>query len=80
MDCTAIEQTVMMVLTAVLKHPLEAAEDVSRQNTTSWDSLKHAQIMFALEEELHVKFSEEELINLDSVGKIVDAVLAKHAP
>lgn len=74
-----IEQTVLVVLATVLKHPFHDDADITRQNTPSWDSLKHIEIMFALEDELGTEFSEEELAKLDSVAKIVDAVLAKHA-
>ena len=79
MDRSQIEQTVLAVLVTMLKHPLDDDADVTRQNTASWDSLKHIEIMFALEEELGAEFSEEELVTLDSVTKIVDAILAKHA-
>ncbi|HEX5647914.1 MAG TPA: acyl carrier protein [Nitrospira sp.] len=78
MDRQRVEHTVRTVLTVVLKEPLNSA-DVTRQNTASWDSLKHIEIMFALEDELETQFLEEELAALDSVKKIVDAVLSKHA-
>ncbi|MDZ4855163.1 MAG: acyl carrier protein [Nitrospirota bacterium] len=80
MDRTHVEQAVLSVLTAILKHPFDGHTDVTRQNTASWDSLKHIEIMFALEDELDTEFSEDELVTLDSVAKIVDAVLVKHAP
>ncbi len=79
MDRIGIEQTVVIVLKTILKHSVGEGAEVTRQNTVSWDSLKHIEIMFALEDELGVEFSEEELVALDSVTKIVDAVLAKHA-
>ena len=79
MDRIHIEQTVLAVLTTILKRPFRDRADITRQNTASWDSLKHIEIMFALEDELGAEFSEEELVVLDSVTKIVDAVLAKHA-
>ena len=74
-----IEETVLAVLATVLKHPLHTGADITRQNTPGWDSLKHIEIMFALEDELDMEFTEEELVVLDSVTKIVDIVLAKHA-
>ena len=79
MDRKQIEQTVMDVLRAVLKQPFVEGTGITRQNTPSWDSLKHIEIMFALEDELGVEFSESELSELDSVTRIVDAVLARHA-
>ena len=79
MDRIQIEQTVLAVLTTILKRPFSDSTDITRQSTANWDSLKHIEIMFALEEELGTEFSEEELVSLDSVSKIVDAVSAKHA-
>ena len=79
MDRNQIEQTVLTVLATVLKSPIHDSADITRQNTASWDSLKHIEIMFALEDELGAEFSEEELVMLDSVTKIVDAILGKHA-
>ncbi len=79
MDRIQIEQTVLAVLTAILKRPFSDSTDITRQSTANWDSLKHIEIMFALEDELGAEFSEEELVSLDSVAKIVDAVSAKHA-
>jgi acyl carrier protein len=79
MDRQRVEHTVRTVLKVVLKEPLNSSAEVTRQNTASWDSLKHIEIMFALEDELATQFSEEELAALDSVKKIVDAVLSKHA-
>lgn len=79
MDRIQIEQTVLAVLTAILKRPFSDSTDITRQSTANWDSLKHIEIMFALEEELGTEFSEEELVSLDSMSKIVDAVSAKHA-
>lgn len=79
MDRILVKQAVLTVLTAILKHPVDGRTDVTRQNMASWDSLKHIEIMFALEDELGVEFLERELATLDSVAKIVDAVVAKHA-
>lgn len=79
MDRIQIEQTVLAVLSTILKRPFSDSTDITRQSTANWDSLKHIEIMFALEDELGTEFSEEELVSLDSVSKIVDAVSAKHA-
>lgn len=79
MDRMQVEQAVLAVLRAVLKQPFDSGTDITRQNTSSWDSLKHIEIMFALEDELGVAFSEEELVKLDGVQKIVEAVQSKNA-
>lgn len=72
-----IEAQVVEVLTTILR--ADAAPSTARADTPQWDSLKHIEFMFALEEALDVQFSEDELSSLASVGAIVDAVLNHHA-
>ncbi len=77
MDRQQIEAVVMAVLATVLK--CEIGLDVSRKNTPQWDSLKHIEVIFAVEDELGFQFSEEELASLNSVTKIVDLSLNRNA-
>jgi acyl carrier protein len=77
MDRQQVEAVVLEVLAAVLKR--ETGLDSSRRNTPQWDSLKHIEIIFAVEDELGLQFSEEELASIDSVAKIVDLAVAQHA-
>ena len=39
-----------------------------------WDSLKHMQIISAIEEEYKVEFSEEELIKSNNVKKLINSI------
>jgi acyl carrier protein len=79
MQRSEITRTVVEVLGAVLKRALDASQDHQRGQIPGWDSLKHVEIIFAVEDALSVEFAEEELAGLDSVNRIVDAVVAKHA-
>jgi acyl carrier protein len=72
-----IEAAVLAVLAAVLKCEVDSTS--SRHNTPQWDSLKHIEIIFAVEDELGLEFSEEEMSTLDSVTRIVELALAPHA-
>jgi acyl carrier protein len=78
-DRNQIERVVRAVLATLLKRQFEAGADITRTNTAGWDSLKHMEIMFALEDEFNTEFTEDELAKLDSFTKIVDAVQAKRA-
>lgn len=80
MERNEIERTVLDVLGTILRQRFEAGAGISRRNTHAWDSLRHIEIMFALEDEFGIEFSEEELASLESVAKIVDAVRVRHAP
>lgn len=77
MDRQRIETLVLAVLATVLK--CEVNPDSSRKNTPQWDSLKHIEVIFAIEDELGLQFSEEALTELNSVSQIVDGALALHA-
>ena len=77
MDRRQIETVSLTVLATVLK--CEVSVKTSRMNTPQWDSLKHIEVIFALEDELGFQFSEEELANLNSVDSIVDRALTRHA-
>jgi acyl carrier protein len=77
MDRQQIERLVLAALASVLK--CEVDLDTSRENTPQWDSLKHVEIIFAVEDELGIEFSEKELASLDSVAKIVNVARTSHA-
>lgn len=72
-----IEAEVVGVLTTILR--THAASTATRADTPQWDSLKHIEFMFALEEAFDLQFSEAELSVLDSVEAVVDAVMSRHA-
>jgi acyl carrier protein len=79
MERNQIEQAVLGVLQTILRRELAAGTSVSRLNTPARDSLTHIEIMFALEDEFGIEFSEAELNSLDSVARIVDALKKSHA-
>ncbi len=77
MDRQQIEPVVLKVVGTVLKEPVGL--DASRAGLAKWDSLKHVEIMFALEDAFDMAFSEEELSDLDSVARIIERVAARAA-
>jgi acyl carrier protein len=72
MDRTEIKALVLSVISAVLK--FEVSDGVTAENTFQWDSIKHIEVIFALEDELDLQFPEEMMPNLNSVERIVDAI------
>jgi acyl carrier protein len=69
-----IEERVLDVLSAALKCPISTMS--RRADVPAWDSLKHIEVVFAIEDELELQFTEDELGQLDSVAAIVE--LAAH--
>jgi len=80
MDTTAIDTTVRAVLATVLERSISMDENVSRDNEPGWDSLKHIEVVFALEGALGVRFSEDELAELVDITSIVAVVERLLAP
>ncbi len=74
-----IQALVIDTISTVLKRPLADVPDAARNNVPEWDSLKHVEIMFVLEDELGMEFSEAEWGTLDSLAKIVDCNAARNA-
>jgi len=78
MEHAHIEQQVVNAIGTVLKRRFASVDEITRQRVNEWDSLKHMEIMFVLEDELEVEFGEEELADLDSAAKIIAAIEARH--
>jgi acyl carrier protein len=72
-------ETVLKVLGTVLRTEVNA--ETSVLNTPQWDSLRHIEVIFAIEDATGVQFDEAELAEIDSVSRLVSAIEAKqHAP
>jgi acyl carrier protein len=63
-----IEQGLIEICSAVLEHPVTA--ELARSNDASWDSLRHMQIVFAVEEKFDLQFTEDQIFRLDSIDKL----------
>lgn len=79
MDNRSIEGRILATLRVILKRVLEFGVETTRENTETWDSLKHVELIFALEDEFCVEFSSEELSELNSVMQIAALIRAKNA-
>jgi len=75
MENTKIKQ----VMSAVFEIPVESiADDASSDNIENWDSLRHLNLILALEEEFGVSIPDEEvgnLINYKLIKLIINGLL-----
>lgn len=71
MSSPLLRDRVIAIASSVLKCEVHA--DSSRENTPQWDSLKHVELVFAIEDELGLQFSEEQLASLHSIAALVAA-------
>lgn len=68
------DREVRRVLGAVFGRPIGADEALSAKTEPSWDSLRHVEVLLAVEGALDVRFDEDEMPELDSVDKLVGSV------
>ena len=75
-----IEDRVKSVMSAVFEMQVEhLTEDSSPDTIESWDSLKHMNLVVALEEEFNVEFTDDNIIELINM-KLIMAVLLEKLP
>jgi len=70
-------ERVVAILTEVLGVSLDGASNPSRETCEKWDSIAQVNVIFGLEDEFAVEFTEEEMASLDSLEAIVAAIEAK---
>jgi len=69
---------VLKIVSQVMEVHLEQLNEESSPDTIeNWDSLKHMNLILALEEEFDVTFSDEEIVELLSVEIIVETLKEK---
>lgn len=73
MNQPLLREEIATLVRQVLRLP-ESAHVVERGSTSEWDSLKHMEIVFALEDRYGIRFDESEFDALDSVESIAAAV------
>jgi len=74
-----IEDRIKNVMSAVFEIPEGIIKDDSSPDTIeSWDSLKHMNLIIALEEEFDCKFSDSETIELLNF-KLISTILSEHS-
>jgi acyl carrier protein len=73
------EDRVRHILSLILDINIPEGHDFHRDAEPGWDSLKHVEIIFALEDEFDVQFDEDSLSTLVSLSEIVTAIGSQHA-
>ncbi len=77
MNSTESKQRLSEVFAVVFGRPIST--EARRQDVPEWDSLKHMQLVFAVEEQFNVQFSEEEIAGLDSVARFSEIIQERDA-
>jgi acyl carrier protein len=72
-----IEEKVRAVMAGLFGDEVRDMQNPRRDGVAAWDSLKHVELIFAVEDAFDVSFDESEMESLDSEDAIVAAVRAK---
>ena len=71
---------VLQIVSQIMNVPIDQLNDDSSPETiTNWDSLKHMNLILALEEKFDVAFSDEEIVDMLTVKSIFE-ILSKKQP
>lgn len=69
----ALRDKVFDTISKVLEVPVDEIELTSSPDTlASWDSLKHMNLILALEEEFGVMFDDDQIVNMVKVDLILE--------
>lgn len=75
-----IEKKLATVMCQVFKLPGESiTPEATRKNLEQWDSLKHVNLMLALEDAFGVEFSDNEIATIDTFEVLVQTLQAKQS-
>ena len=73
-----LEDRIKNIMSAVFEIPEEQIKDNSSPDTIgSWDSLKHMNLIIALEEEFKVEFTDNEIIEMMNYSLIKSIITGK---
>lgn len=57
--------------------PSQVTPTTTKEGLDEWDSMKQLELITALEKKFSVKFTMDEMISIDSVEKIIEALSKK---
>ena len=73
-----VEDRIKSIMSAVFEIPEEQIKDNSSPDTIeSWDSLKHMNLIVALEEEFEVEFTDDEILEMMNYALIESIIIGK---
>ena len=77
MNQASLQSDLSLILSSILGKTVNA--ETSRASEPAWDSLKHMEIIFAVEGKWGVTFSEEEMASISSVADLLQRLSSSDA-
>lgn len=75
MEQGEIDQIVREVFSCVLQRKIKKEEIIDRKNEPLWDSLKHVELIFMIEERFGIRFSESQMTELSGLEGIIGCIM-----
>ena len=70
-----MEDKIKKILAMIFEvDPVTINEETSPATVPEWDSLNHMKLVFAIEEEFEVEFSDEQIIQLTNIANIINCL------
>ncbi len=79
MDRAAARGKVQEILRDIVDDEVTITDDTVAEDVVDWDSTNHIRLIVAIEAEFHIRFETDEITRPESVGDLVDLILAKLA-
>lgn len=74
MKADELDARVRDAISIALKRPVDESESIDRDTEPRWDSLKHVELLFSLEDIFSIKFDEKELAELNNIEALVESI------
>lgn len=67
------------LLGIILERPVGPSENPSSSSDPKWDSLRHVELVFLLEDHFRIRFTPEDLTQLGDLRQVIQTVEARCA-
>lgn len=75
-----MEAKIKKIMSGILEVPVDSITDATTMETVdTWDSLRHMEIIVALEEAFGIELAAEDLMEMTSLPEITRVLIAKGA-
>jgi acyl carrier protein len=70
-----MSEDVFKIVAKIMNVPLEMIDKNSSMKTLdNWDSLQHMHLILAVEEEMFIQFTDEDIASIDSVESLLNCI------